>query len=69
VEPTLTATETRVLQMIAGGMSDSEIAFALDVDEEMITAQLAEVYSKLDARDRESAAALAVERGLVDTDL
>jgi DNA-binding NarL/FixJ family response regulator len=65
----LTATETNVLRMIVGGMSNKEIAFALDVSENTIKTHASNIFGKLGVSDRTSAATTAIKRGLVRVDL
>ena len=65
----LTSAETNVLRMIVGGMSNKEIAFALDVSENTIKSHVQNIFGKLGISDRTSAATLAIKRGLVRIDL
>ena len=65
----LTATETNILRMIVGGMSDREVAFALDIRENTVKTPITNVFDKIGASDRASAATLAIKRGLVRIDL
>jgi two-component system, NarL family, response regulator len=65
----LTAAETSVLQMIVGGMSNKEIAFALDITENTVKSHVQNIFGKLGVSDRTSAARLAIKRGLVRTDI
>jgi DNA-binding NarL/FixJ family response regulator len=65
----LTPTETNVLRMIVGGMSNKEIAFALDVSENTIKTHASSIFGKLGVSDRTSAATTAIKRGLVRVDL
>ncbi|MEO7658197.1 MAG: response regulator transcription factor [Pyrinomonadaceae bacterium] len=65
----LTATETNVLQMVIGGMSNKEIAFALDNSENTIKTHIQNIFGKIGVSDRTSAAAVAIKRGLVRIDL
>ncbi len=64
----LTAAEANVLRMIVGGMSNKEIAFALDVTENTIKSHVQNIFGKLGISDRTSAATLAIKRGLVRID-
>ena len=68
-EEELTPNEADVLRMIVGAMSDMEIAFALDVSESIIKLHVRNIFKKLEIADRTSAAAEAIKRGLVRTDL
>ncbi len=65
----LTPTETNVLRMIVGGMSNKEIAFALDVSENTIKTHIQNIFGKIGVSDRTSAATTAIKRGLVRVDL
>ena len=65
----LTATETNVLRMIVGGMSNKEIAFALDNSENTIKTHVQNIFGKIGVSDRTSAATQAIKRGLVRIDL
>ncbi|MBK7392072.1 MAG: response regulator transcription factor [Chloracidobacterium sp.] len=65
----LTATESNVLRMIVGGMSNKEIAFALDNSENTIKTHVQNIFGKIGVSDRTSAATLAIKRGLVRVDL
>lgn len=65
----LTATETNVLRMVVGGMSNKEIAFALDNSENTIKTHVQNIFGKIGVSDRTSAAGVAIKRGLVRIDL
>ncbi len=65
----LTPTEASVLQMIVGGMSNKEIAFALDVSENTVKTHVQNIFGKIGVSDRTSAARLAIKRGLVRVDI
>ena len=67
--PDLTETEENILRMIVGQMSDKEIAFALDVSENTVKTHIKNIFDKIGATDRTSAAALAIKRKLVRVDL
>ncbi|HNU06808.1 MAG TPA: response regulator transcription factor [Pyrinomonadaceae bacterium] len=64
----LTRTESRVLQMIVGGMSNKEIAFALDITANTVKTHVKNIFDKLGVSDRTSAATTAIRRGLVRVD-
>lgn len=65
----LTPTESTVLRMIVGGMSNKEIAFALDVSENTVKSHVQNIFGKIGVSDRTSAATTAIKRGLVRVDL
>lgn len=65
----LTPTEVNVLGMIVGGMSNKEIAFALDISENTVKTHNQNIFSKIGVSDRTSAATTAIKRGLVRVDL
>lgn len=65
----LTATEANVLRMVVGGMSNKEIAFALDVSENTVKTHVQNIFGKIGVSDRTSAAGVAIKRGLVRVDL
>jgi DNA-binding NarL/FixJ family response regulator len=65
----LTRTEENVLRMIVGGMSNKEIAFALDVSENTVKTHVKNIFDKIGVSDRTSAATTAIKRGLVRIDL
>lgn len=61
----LTKTEAHVLHYLVGGMSNKEIAFALDISENTVKTHVKNIFEKLGVSDRTSAATLAIKRGLV----
>ena len=65
----LTPTESTILGMIVGGMSNKEIAFALDISENTVKTHNQNIYGKIGVSDRTSAATTAIRRGLVRVDL
>jgi two-component system, NarL family, response regulator len=64
-EPSLTARELAVLELVARGMTNKGIGTALSMTEETVKAHLKHVFAKLDVTDRTEAALLAVQRGLI----
>lgn len=65
----LTTAEETVLRMIVGGMSNKEIAFALDISENTVKTHVQNIFGKIGVSDRTSAATTAIKRGLVRIDI
>jgi len=63
---TLSPSETRVLRLIADGLSNKQIAATLSLTEEGVKGQVKSILSKLDARDRTHAAVIGVRNGIID---
>jgi DNA-binding NarL/FixJ family response regulator len=61
----LTPSEIRVLQLIAQGNSNKEIASQLSVTEETIKGQVRNILAKLGANDRTHAAMIGIKRGII----
>jgi DNA-binding NarL/FixJ family response regulator len=65
----LTPSEASILRMIVGGLSNKEIAFALDISENTVKTHVKNIFDKIGVSDRTSAATTAIKRGLVRVDL
>jgi DNA-binding NarL/FixJ family response regulator len=62
---TLTSRELEVLRMVAKGLSNKEIAAALNIVEVTVKLHVSHVLEKLNVRDRTAAATAAVQRGII----
>lgn len=63
--PELTDRETEIMQQIARGLSNAEIADELFISEATVKSHINRIFAKLNLRDRVHAVILAYERGLV----
>jgi len=61
----LTARENEVLQLLAKGMSNKEVASVLVITEKTVKAHVSSILSKLNLSDRTQAALYAVKNGIV----
>jgi DNA-binding NarL/FixJ family response regulator len=64
-EDSISARETEVLQLIAGGHSNKQIARCLEISEETAKGHVKSILSKLDAHDRTHAVTLSIARGII----
>ncbi len=62
---TMTKRESQMVRNIAMGLSNKEIAQALDISYETVKEHVQHVLSKLDCRDRTQAAVWATKNGVV----
>lgn len=65
----LTPTETKILNAVAAGKSNKEIAYDLRISENTVKTHVKNLFEKLGVSDRTSAATLAIKRGLVRLEL
>ncbi len=63
--PDLTTREADVLRLIAGGLSNHEIAGQLYLSRETVKTHVSSLLLKLDARDRTQAVIAAYESGFL----
>jgi DNA-binding NarL/FixJ family response regulator len=63
--PRLTRREVEVLNLVAVGKRNKEIAAILSVSEDTIESHLKNVFAKLDVTDRTAAVNVAIRRGIV----
>ena len=61
----LTARELEVLQLVATGMRNKEIAGALNISEETTQGHVKNVFAKLNVHDRTEAVTVAIRRGII----
>lgn len=64
-EETLTARELEVLQQVAGGNRNRDIAGRLFISEETVKVHIKHIMEKLGAKDRTGAVAIALRRGII----
>jgi DNA-binding CsgD family transcriptional regulator len=62
----LTDRETEILQLVADGLANPEIADRLFVARETVKSHVRHILAKLDARSRSHAVAIGLRRGLID---
>jgi len=67
-EPIISKREEEVLQLIADGLSTTEVAAKLFISVKTVKNHLASIYQKLDTRDRTQAVLQAVRMGIVRLD-
>jgi DNA-binding NarL/FixJ family response regulator len=63
--PALTGRELEVLRLLAGGLGNKQIAYALGLSEGTVKNHVSVILDKLHAADRTRAVLKAIERGLV----
>ena len=65
VDETLSGREREVLELVAKGTSNREIAAGLFISEATVKTHLTHIYGKLGAKDRAAAVAVAYDRGIL----
>jgi DNA-binding NarL/FixJ family response regulator len=63
--PTLSLRERQVLELVAEGMRNKEIAAALGISADTTGMHVKNIYTKLDVHDRTAAVAKAIRRGII----
>jgi len=63
--PTLTPREQQVVELVALGMRNKEIAASLAISEETAQVHVKNILAKLDAKDRTAAVNVAIRRGII----
>lgn len=66
IEEALSPREVEVLQMIAGGHSNKQVAWRLGVAEETIKSNIKSIFAKLRVSDRTHAVTTAAKRGIIE---
>ena len=66
--PTLTAREVEVLDLVAAGRRNKEIALALNISDDTVQVHIKNIFAKLRVNERTSAVKVAVQRGIVHLD-
>ena len=61
----LTAREKEILQLIARGMTNQDVAQTLDISENTVKAHVSHILTRLDVSDRTQAAVWAAQLGLI----
>jgi len=64
-QPTLSMREWQVLELVAEGMRNKEIAAALGISGDTVGMHVKNLYTKLDVHDRTAAVAKAIRRGII----
>ena len=68
MHPELTSREIEILKLIAGGLSNREIAFSLSISESTVENHIHNIYGKLDISKRAQAVAFAYQTGVMFVD-
>lgn len=65
IDDPLTEREVAVLQLVAVGKANKQVAWELGVSEETVKAHLKVIFAKLDVADRTHAVTVAARRGII----
>jgi two-component system NarL family response regulator len=65
IQSTLTAREIQILERVAEGLRNKEIAGVLGISEETVQRHLQNIFSKLQVTDRTRATVVAMQRGFI----
>jgi two-component system NarL family response regulator len=63
--PALSKREVEVLELVARGLSNKQIAYTLEINETTAKNHVQHILQKLGARDRTQAATAAIQRGII----
>jgi DNA-binding NarL/FixJ family response regulator len=66
MQDALTPAEIGVLELIAAGKANREIAAQLSISEETVKSRVKNILSKLEANDRTHAAMIGLKRGIIE---
>jgi len=64
-QPALTSREVQVLELVAGGLANREIAIALGISYETVHSHVKNILGKLAVSDRTAAVSTALKRGII----
>jgi DNA-binding NarL/FixJ family response regulator len=62
---TITSRETEVLNLLAAGLANKEIAWRLKISEHTVKFHVTSIFTKLDVASRAEAVAIGIRRGLI----
>jgi DNA-binding NarL/FixJ family response regulator len=66
VDESLTAREVAILQLVAVGKANKQVAAELGLSEETIKGHMKNIFAKLDVTDRTHAVTVAARRGIIE---
>jgi two-component system, NarL family, response regulator len=67
-QPTLTSREIEVIELVAAGRRDKEIALALAISNQTVRVHIKNIFAKLGVGDRTEAMGVAIRRGIIHVD-